>query len=373
MLEQVESGDLDDALITDRTGYASLTETQANWNDYAQANLRLGELMIGTAEEIRRTGVVGNLRLAGVGLAGEVYGAGKRLSEFAAGVIGLLVDPGRATYNLLQSLVPVVDAAFRLGREYRKDPAEFMPKVIDVLSRQSRESLERISKLSPDQQAWAVGEVFGEVEGDLIPLAAANSIGESLRAGVPIASGLEGARALEGMRGVAVAEGRMVVSGGAAAATLAVADTVQLAGFLFAFAVAAGRTGGSGGGSKGPVVEGEVTTMEDYQKRGTIKELRPHEMVPHSLLEDLKLATRRGVGAASRKNPVIALSPEVHTIVGKYQWYFEVLYRAQRAGMTVRKIISLNIRALRGAGVPESVVINISREVLRYAVGLKII
>ena len=68
MLEQVDSGDLDNALLTGRNGYAALADTQAEWNDYTQANLRLGELMIGTAEEIRRTGVVGNLRLAGVGL-----------------------------------------------------------------------------------------------------------------------------------------------------------------------------------------------------------------------------------------------------------------------------------------------------------------
>jgi hypothetical protein len=370
MLEQVQSGDLDDALLTGRTGYSSLADTQAAWNEYTQANLRLGELVIGTAEEIRRTGVVGNLRATGLGLAGGVYGAGKRLSEFVAGVIGLLVDPGLATHQFLQSLVKVVDAAFQLGRAYGKDPAEFMPKVIDALSRQSRESLERLSKLPADRQAWAVGEVFGEIEGDLIPIAAASSIGGSLRAGAPAATGFEGARLLEGMRGLAVAEGRMVVAGGAAAATLAVADSVQLAGFLSAFALAAGT---AGGGPKGKVVEGEVTTMDDFKKRGQSTELRPHEVVPHSLLEDVKLAIRRGVGAASRNNPVIALSPKVHAIVGRYQWYFEVMYRSQRAGMTVRKIISLNIKALRGAGVPESVVRAISRQVLRHALNLKII
>jgi hypothetical protein len=370
MLEQVDSGDLDNALLTGRNGYAALADTQAEWNEYTQANLRLGELMIGTAEEIRRTGVVGNLRLAGVGLAGEVYGAGKRLSEFAAGVIGLLVDPGRATYKFLQSLVTVVDTAFQLGRAYGKDPAEFMPKVIDALSRQSRESLERLSRLPPDQQAWEVSAVFGEIEGDLIPMAAANSIAGSLRRGAPaIGSGLEGARVLEGMRGLAVAEGRMVVAGGSPAATIAVADTVQLAGFLSAFAIAAGS---GGGGPKEKVVEGEVTKYEDLQKRGKSKELEGHEALPHSLLEDLGLATRRGIGAASRNNPVIALSPKVHAMVGRYQRFFKVFYRSQRVGMTVEKIISLNIKALRGAGVPESVVRDISRQVLRHALNLKI-
>jgi hypothetical protein len=247
-----------------------------------------------------------------------------------------------------------------------------MPKVIDVLSRQSRESLERLSKLPPDQQAQAVGEVFGEIEGDLIPIAATKSIGGSLRAGATVASGLEGARVLEGMRGLAVAEGRVVAAGGAAAATLAVADTVELAGFLSAFALAAGGAGGGGGGRKGKVVEHEVTTMGDYQKRGPSKKLAPHEPLMHSLLEDLKLATRRGVGAASRDNPVIALSPKVHTIVGRYQWGLEVMFRSQRAGMTVKKIIALNIQALRYAGVSEGVVRAISRQVLRHVLNLKI-
>ncbi len=60
----------------------------------------------------------------------------------------------------------------------------------------------------------------------------------------------------------------------------------------------------------------------DYQKRGGSKKLEGHEALPHSVLDDPDLATRRGVGAASRNNPVIALQPGVHAIVGRYQRYF---------------------------------------------------
>jgi hypothetical protein len=370
MLELVDSGDLDRALLQGRDGYAALADTQAEWNEYTQAALELGERMIGTVEEIRRTGVVGNVRLAAEGLVGEGIGAGKALSEFVAGVIGLLKSgPAGATYKGLQFLVPLVDTAFRLGRAYGKDPAEFMPKVIDVLSRQSHESLERLSRLPPGQQAREVSAVFGEIGGDLIPMAATDSIGGSLREEARgSGSGLEGARLLEGMRGLAVAEGRMVVAGGAAAATPTVAETVQLAGFLSAFAIAA-----SSGGAGLKVVEGEVTKYEDLQKRGKSTKVEGHEVIPHSLLEDLGLATRRGIGAASRNNPVIALSPKVHAMVGRYQRWLGVMYRSQRAGMTVKKIISLNIKALRYAGVPEGVVRNITRQVLRHALNLKII
>ena len=358
MLEHVESGNLDDALRTGQDGYTSLADTQDAWDAYTGEALRLGEQMIGTVEEIRRTGTAGNLRLAGVGTAGGVIGAGKRLSEFAAGVIALLVNPGRATYDFFKSVQKVVDAAFRFGRMYAKDPAEFMPKVIDALSRQSSESLERLSKLPPDQQAWAVGQFFGEIEGDLIPLAAAGSIGGSLRAGATVATGLEGSRILQGARGLAFAEAPVVV-GGAAAATLAVADTVQAAGFLSAFAVAGG---GRGGGQTGKLLEGQIAKYGEFKKRARGTGLAGHEVIPHSLLKELKLAIRRGVGAASRNNPAIALSPEVHAMVGRFQRYFGVFYRSQRAGKSVAKIISLNIKALRAAGVPESVVLDISRQ-----------
>ncbi len=40
--------------------------------------------------------------------------------------------------------------------------------------------------------------------------------------------------------------------------------------------------------------------------------------------------------------------------------------------MTVSKVISLNVKALRAAGVPESVVRAISRQVLRHVVNVKI-
>ena len=190
--------------------------------------------------------------------------------------------------------------------------------------------------------------MFGEIEGDLIPMATANSIGGSLRRGAPaIGSGLEGARALEGMRGLAVAEGRMVMAGGAAAATLAVADTVQLAGFLSAFAIAAAAGAAARRGRWSRARSRSTATTRSAGRA----ELAGHEALQHSVLEDLGLATRRGIGAASRNNPVIALSPKVHAMVGRYQRFFKVFYRSQRAGMTVRKIIDLNIKALRGAGV----------------------
>ena len=198
MLEHVESGNLDDALRTGQDGYTSLADTQDAWDAYTGEALRLRRADDRHRRRDPPHRTSGNLRLAGVGTAGGVIGAGKRLSEFAAGVIALLVNPGRATYDFFKSVQKVVDAAFRYGRIYAKDPAEFMPKVIDALSRQSSESLERLSKLPPDQQAWAVGQFFGEIEGDLIPLAAAGSIGGSLRAGATVATGLEGSRILQG-------------------------------------------------------------------------------------------------------------------------------------------------------------------------------
>lgn len=374
MLEQIASGSLDDAIETGTDARAALDATRDAWDDYVDASLRLGEQMIGTVAEARRSGIVDNARLAVMGLGGGAFGAGRKLSEFVAGVVAMIVDRDRATQQFARSLVGVVDTAFRLARTYGKAPADFMPTLIDALSQQSRESLERLSKLPPDQQAWAVGEVFGEVEGNLVPLAAASSISGTLRAGALASTGAEGAPVLATSRGLTFAEAPALVTGRAAAATAAVADSVQLAGFTSAFALAAGGTGGGDRRrSTNQVVEGEVTTYGEYLKRGRRTRLEGHEVLPHSLLEDLGLAVRRGIGAASRNNPVLALPPRVHAVVGRFQRAFGVMYRSQRANMSVLQVIRLNRKALIHAGVPSSVVRAITRDVLRHAMNLRII
>ncbi len=105
----------------------------------------LGEATRGTLAEIRNTGVMGNLRLAANGVAGILYGTGEGLTGIAKSFANMFLHP-----------VQFVDDLLRL------------PSALEALWAHRQELWDHFASLPPEQQAFEVGRLTGQIEAMLI-------------------------------------------------------------------------------------------------------------------------------------------------------------------------------------------------------------
>ena len=92
-------------------------------------------------------------------------------------------------------------------------------------------------------------------------------------------------------------------------------------------------------------------------------------MLQNAWLEANGYIKRRGTGAASRMNPAMAVSKELHDKITAEQ--VRLGLRGERlVGMSAEENIRLNAIAMRKAGVPEHVVQTLTREAEKHAASI---
>jgi hypothetical protein len=118
-----------------------------------------------------------------------------------------------------------------------------------------------------------------------------------------------------------------------------------------------------------PLAEGDI----DVYGSGSGKQgsrvgdrLEMHEPWQSSDLVDKMVADARGKGA-SRQNPAVALSEDLHKKVTARQRALGLFDKPTTAAMSAREIIETNARAMREAGVPNEIVQESRKEALRFA------
>jgi hypothetical protein len=120
----------------------------------------LGEATRGTLSEIRNTGLMGNLRLAANGLAGIMYGTGEGLYGIAKSLANMFLDPVQFVNDLLK-----------------------LPSTLDALWSHRQELWDHFATLPPDQQAFQVGRLAGQIEAMLIAAETTKAGGAALSEG----------------------------------------------------------------------------------------------------------------------------------------------------------------------------------------------
>ena len=204
--------------------------------------------------------------------------------------------------------------------------------------------------------AEAAGRVVGNVAAMVQGLAEIN-VGLGLMAGGGTAAGVgavggvatspTGAGAVVG--GGVTAVGGAVAAGGAVVTAHGVLSTAQGAvkavGNLQNLAKVAVKSGSDGGKvdpAKAPVKEGEITTLQDANKRGVKGDkLEAHEPWQHANQKAQGLTEKRLDTAASKDNPVVMLDQTTHKEVTAAQKSFDP--KAQTPGEN----INANINILR--------------------------
>ena len=96
-------------------------------------------------------------------------------------------------------------------------------------------------------------------------------------------------------------------------------------------------------------------------------ELAGHEMLQNAWLREHGHVRSRGAGTASRDNPAVALTKEMHDQVGIEQRRLGLFDRSRLRGMSAEENIALNAEAMRSAGVPEHVVQTLQKEAQQHA------
>ena len=96
-------------------------------------------------------------------------------------------------------------------------------------------------------------------------------------------------------------------------------------------------------------------------------QLAGHELLQNAWLREHGYVASRGSGPASRGNPALALSDEVHARIGIEQRKLGLFDRSRLIGMSAEENIALNAQAMRNAGVPEHVVQVLQREAVLHA------
>jgi hypothetical protein len=99
-------------------------------------------------------------------------------------------------------------------------------------------------------------------------------------------------------------------------------------------------------------------------------QLAGHEVLQNAWLKQQGLLKQRGVGAASRDNPALAVGERLHKAIGAKQRELGLNDPSRLRAMSARENIDLNARALREAGVPEHAVQTIVKEAIGHARGL---
>ncbi len=98
--------------------------------------------------------------------------------------------------------------------------------------------------------------------------------------------------------------------------------------------------------------------------------LAGHEMLQNAWLRAHGYTSRRGTGPASRDNPAVALSPELHARVGREQAARGLNNPATLRQMSAQENIEANAEAMLAAGVPAGVVRSLQREAESHAAQL---
>ena len=95
--------------------------------------------------------------------------------------------------------------------------------------------------------------------------------------------------------------------------------------------------------------------------------LAGHELLQNAWLREHGYVQSRGSGPASRSNPAIALSDELHARIGLEQRKLGLFDRAKLQAMSAAENIALNAQAMRNAGLSEHVVQTLQNEALLHA------
>lgn len=122
-----------------------------------------------------------------------------------------------------------------------------------------------------------------------------------------------------------------------------------------------------------PLVPGKSVLREfDIDKYGTFTNrpgdrLAGHEMLQNAWMKAKGYIKGHGTGSASRENPAVAMSRDVHTAVGREQAKLGLHDPKKLVNQTALENIELNARAMRNAGVPEPVIQALKTEALKHA------
>ncbi len=125
-----------------------------------------------------------------------------------------------------------------------------------------------------------------------------------------------------------------------------------------------------------PLVPGRSVLKEYHIDKYSTYPNRPgdklagHEMLQNAWINLKVKGSSRGVGEASRSNPAVALSKEMHDAVGREQRKLGLFEESKLKKMTYQENIALNERAMQNAGVPQDVIQVLKSEALRHAATL---
>jgi len=121
-------------------------------------------------------------------------------------------------------------------------------------------------------------------------------------------------------------------------------------------------------GESGTLRELDVATYSDFAKaarRGD--ELSGHEVLQNAWLKSLGYIQKRGVGAASRNNPALAVGKKLHGRIGQAQRDLGLFNPAYLRTLNSTEVVNLNVIALKHAGVDSATIRVIAKEALRHA------
>lgn len=114
--------------------------------------------------------------------------------------------------------------------------------------------------------------------------------------------------------------------------------------------------------------EFEIGTMGELSGRSTGgARLSRHELLQHGILKAQDKAVTRGVGKASRDNPAIVLSNDMHAVVNALQRERGLHNPSVLAQMSAKRNIYRNAAILRKAGVSKELVAQLRKEALAHA------
>jgi hypothetical protein len=119
---------------------------------------------------------------------------------------------------------------------------------------------------------------------------------------------------------------------------------------------------------KTPLREGDIDRYGAFNTKARAGDaLEGHEVLQNAFLKATGSVVRRGKGSASRGNPSIAVSEDVHARIDAAQQRLGLRDPTRLATMTADEVIAANAEALLEAGLEHSQIEMIKREAKRYA------
>lgn len=196
------------------TGGANLLGAGAATTMAALLPTPLGKDVRGTLTEVKKAGLAKNLKLAAHGLAGILMGAGEALEAIGKSLVTLFTNPKQ----FIDDLVKLPDLVSQLYANREKLWLAF-------------------SRLPPDQQAFQIGRIAGQIEGMLISIKATQAAGAAISesaGAVSAGGGTQGLFGAGGGVGIAIRQlnairAEVLVIAGGQAAQVAVAAGLPVA------------------------------------------------------------------------------------------------------------------------------------------------